>query len=159
MRQIKRLIVHCSDSTWGTASEIEKWHKEFGFDTIGYHYVITNGLLRSSEKYQKDFDGSIQRGRGDAIQGAHVYGHNQDTLGICLIGKTSFTQKQLFHTLPKLLSQLMDKYNLMTRDIFGHYELDDDKTCPSLDMVKYRTFVETTRSPHPQLMDNPGPDK
>jgi len=154
MREIKRIILHCSDSSWGTASVIEKWHTDPNkpggpFHSIGYHYVLCSGVLRVGEKYNKDYDGVIQRGREDEVQGAHVKGHNEDSIGICLIGDHTFTYTQLFKTLPKLLSQLMDKYNLTTEDIIGHYELDDKKTCPNIDMDLYRKMIETTRSPRP----------
>ena len=44
VREIKKVIIHCSDSDFGTASVIDGWHKERGWDGIGYHYVITNGV-------------------------------------------------------------------------------------------------------------------
>ena len=43
MRKINRIILHCS-ATRPTmdigVEEITEWHKQRGFRTIGYHYVI-----------------------------------------------------------------------------------------------------------------------
>ena len=74
---IKLLIVHCSD-TFDTedigASEIHKMHLSFGWDGIGYHKIIRR-------------DGLIENGRPEYWVGAHVYGKNNQSLGVCLIGK------------------------------------------------------------------------
>ena len=51
--------------------------------------------------------------------GAHVYGFNNESLGICLIGKTNFNKKQ-FITLKKLL-QWKIKYPYAK--ILGHRDL------------------------------------
>ena len=37
------IIVHHSDSDYGSAAIIDKWHRERGFDELGYHFVIGNG--------------------------------------------------------------------------------------------------------------------
>ena len=45
------IILHCSATREGQdvkASDIKRWHKERGFDDIGYHYVI-------------DLDGTIEK--------------------------------------------------------------------------------------------------
>lgn len=81
------LIVHCSDSPYGTVELLHNWHLERGFAGLGYHYVITNGFLIDSKKYYKHFDGRVWTGRDEDIVGAHVKGRNHNSLGICLIGK------------------------------------------------------------------------
>jgi N-acetylmuramoyl-L-alanine amidase len=96
------VIVHCSDSAWGNAAEITRWHLERKFATIGYHYVILNGKL-SATKQHSYFDGHIETGRAldddkdmelDEA-GAHAFGYNR-AVGICLIGKSNtFTQAQI----------------------------------------------------------------
>ena len=38
MREVKKIILHCSDSEYGTASLIRKWHtEERNWSDIGYH--------------------------------------------------------------------------------------------------------------------------
>ena len=76
MRRIKEIIIHCSATPEGrdyTVEDITKWHKQRGFRTIGYHYVIYR-------------DGSIHPGRPIEQIGAHCAGHNTSSIGICYIG-------------------------------------------------------------------------
>lgn len=76
MRRIDEIIIHCSDSPEGRndkAEDIRKWHKQRGFNDIGYHYVI-------------DLDGTVEQGRPIEQAGAHCTGHNRNSIGICYIG-------------------------------------------------------------------------
>lgn len=76
MRRIDEIIIHCSDSPEGRndkAEDIRKWHKQRGFNDIGYHYVI-------------DLDGTVEQGRSIEQAGAHCTGHNAHSIGICYIG-------------------------------------------------------------------------
>ena len=59
MREISKIILHCSDSEWGSASVIDQWHKERGWTEIGYHYVITNGQTEP-KKYNSNY-GELSR--------------------------------------------------------------------------------------------------
>ena len=85
-----KAVIHCSDSPQGrgdNAQTIHRWHKERGFDGIGYHYVILE-------------DGTVENGRPEFWSGAHAKGHN-DAIGICFIGDEDFTEAQ-FQSLAKL---------------------------------------------------------
>ena len=76
MRHINYIIIHCSATKAGQdfrAKDIDRWHRERGWDGIGYHKVI-------------DLDGTIEPGRSEAKPGAHCKGHNSDSIGICYIG-------------------------------------------------------------------------
>ena len=122
-RVIKKLIVHCSDSpddrVTVDAAEIDRWHRERGFAKIGYHYVIKR-------------DGTVEPGRREAEVGAHVAGHNSDSIGICLVGRSAFDLRQLA-SLSKLLSFLVLKYKLTASDVYGHRDFDKGKTCPNIE--------------------------
>lgn len=76
MRKVSEIIVHCS-ATRGerkvTIEDIDRWHREQGWDGCGYHYVV----------YQ---DGSIHAGRKEDAIGAHAVGHNANSIGVCYIG-------------------------------------------------------------------------
>ena len=109
------VIIHCSDSSWGNACEITRWHLERGFSTIGYHYVILNGRL-SPFKHHAYFNGYLETGRpldDDKDleldeRGAHAFGYN-DSVGICLIGLSgTFTDRQLW-TLNHLIKRLREQ--------------------------------------------------
>lgn len=124
---IKYLVVHCADTPNDrvvTAEEIHGWHTGQGWDGIGYHAVIQrNGL--------------IEMGRPEYWSGAHVKGHNHESLGVCLIGRDQFTHNQL-ESLKELLRDWKIKHPLAA--VVGHRDLDDSKTCPNFD-VPY--FVAT----------------
>lgn len=130
---MRRIVVHCSDSPWGNAEVIRSWHYARGWADIGYHYVILNGWLRGSVDYHPEADGRVEYGRPENKPGAHVKGFNSDSLGVCVIGRDVFTDKQL-RVLPLFLKQLMIRFDINSEDVVGHCELDDRKTCPNLDM-------------------------
>ena len=119
---ITYLIVHCSD-TCDTedlrATDIHNMHLGFGWDGAGYHHIICR-------------DGQIEPGRPSYWQGAHVYGQNENSLGICLIGRQNFTPAQM-NSLSKLLHHL--KCNYPDAEIVGHRDVQDTaKTCPNFDV-------------------------
>jgi len=132
-RAINKLVVHCSDSSYGDAALIREWHLKRGFRDIGYHYVILNCYPSwksfSDERPEPDRDGKIEKGRPLDQEGAHVRGYNADSIGICLIGKQSFTGAQL-RTLRHLIRRLHLQYPGIM--IYGHRELDSKKTCPNI---------------------------
>lgn len=137
MRALDKLILHCSDSNIKAHDDIKvinQWHKERGFkcildngDTIhvGYHFFIKS-------------DGTIQEGRPLDKQGAHCYGQNKNSVGICLHGreKEDFTVEQ-FTALATLIRELWSEYPGLT--IHGHNEFAD-KACPVYDIDD---FMET----------------
>ena len=76
MRKIDSIIIHCSATKVGqdfTAADIDRWHRERGFNGIGYHYVVC-------------LDGRLERGRDISLAGAHCKGWNEHSIGICYIG-------------------------------------------------------------------------
>ena len=133
MREIKKIIIHCSDSGFGDAELIDKWHKERGWKGIGYHYVILNGCL-AKDAYRTENDGLIEVGRDIKEIGAHCEGHNEDSIGICLIGAHHFSAHQLYIALPAIIRQIIYKYNIPVSEIYGHCEFNSAKTCPNMDM-------------------------
>jgi len=140
MRDISKVIIHCSDSEFGDAELITAWHWERGFKTIGYHFVILNGC-REKGIYIPDDDGRIETGRPVAMIGAHCEGHNDDSLGICLIGKHHFTANQLLVALPNLKRKLAKEYGLGVNTCSGHYEFNPGKTCPNMNMDLIRNLL------------------
>lgn len=120
--KIKFLIVHCSDTDDGDdfkAIDIHKMHLSFGWDGIGYHKVITR-------------DGTIQNGRPEFWIGAHTYGINDQSLGVCLIGRNKFTSNQ-FESLKVVLKFWKNVYPNVI--IQGHSDaIITKKTCPNFDV-------------------------
>ena len=76
MREVNKIIVHCSATREGEnfeVAEIRKWHLARGFNDIGYHFYI-------------DLYGEIHKGRDISKIGAHCKGHNRNSIGICYCG-------------------------------------------------------------------------
>ena len=131
MRSINEIIVHCADTPEGrdnTVADITRWHKDRGFRTIGYHYVIYR-------------DGSIHNGRPIEEIGAHCKGHNAHSIGICYIGgcasdgktpKDTRTPEQK-EALLALLRRLKARFPNAT--IHGHRDFAA-KACPSFDAFR-----------------------
>jgi len=130
----KGIIIHCSDSSFGSSIEIDKWHRERGWKNIGYHFVICNGQIENNT-YLECMDGSLERGRDIDKSGAHASGYNSSHIGICLIGINEFTNKQ-FDTLAKLIKELTSRYNITKENILGHYDVSN-KTCPNFDVKRF----------------------
>lgn len=130
MRKITEIIIHCSATTEGkdfTVEDIDRWHRQRGFDSIGYHFVIYR-------------DGSIHAARSKYQIGAHCKGHNTISIGICYIGGLSTdgkpkdtrtaAQKASLHA---LVEQLQEEFPLVT--VHGHNEFAA-KACPCFDVQK-----------------------
>lgn len=130
-RHINRIIVHCSATVEGkdyTIKDITQWHKQRGYTTIGYHYVIYR-------------DGTIHEGRDINQIGAHTENYNTGSIGICYIGgldkdgktpKDTRTNEQKT-SLRALLAQLRVMYH--NPKIYGHNNFAK-KACPSFDATK-----------------------
>jgi len=126
VRDIHKIIIHTADVPNGRethASDIDLWHKERGWSGIGYHYVIT-------------LDGMVEQGRPIEKVGAHVKGHNKNSIGICLIGDDKFTRPQ-WDCLHQLLADLGLQYPAST--VHGHHEFNADKTCPNFNVSQWLT--------------------
>lgn len=122
MRRIDYIVLHCSATRKGqkvTVKDIEKWHRDRGFRTIGYHYVI----------YE---DGTIVPGRPLDQVGAHVTGYNANSVGICYIGGLNKQGKaedtrtpEQKASLLELLRELRGRFPMAA--IAGHRDFSPDK--------------------------------
>lgn len=141
MRTIKRVIVHCSDTPPTLdigAKDIRLWHtapkpKGNGWLDIGYHYVIRR-------------DGIMEPGRPVAHAGAHVAGHNYDTIGVCLVGgkwEADYEPEQ-YDALAALIRSLFRRYGNL--EVLGHRNLDPKKGCPRFDV---RAWWESEKNKNP----------
>lgn len=123
----ERITIHCSATPNFKRCEIEtirEWHKNRGFDDIGYHLVIQP-------------DGEKQRGRCLSVRGAHVHGKNTGNLGLCLIGNDKFTWSQM-RSAKEWIDSIRVSYNIPWDQIYGHYELDTKgKTCPNIRITDF----------------------
>ncbi|MGX2951434.1 N-acetylmuramoyl-L-alanine amidase [Ursidibacter sp. B-7004-1] len=173
---ILKIVIHCSATrngkALGTTKEtaaqvIDRWHKERGYKRqshavkhfnphlahIGYHFII-------------DVDGTVETGRQVGETGAHVKGHNSNSVGICLVGGITasgknhgeYTEAQ-WHALHNLLRQL--EANHPRAKICGHRDLSPDlngdgtvtpnewlKACPCFDVWAWLDSGEIVNVEH-----------
>ena len=126
------IVIHCTqtpaDMDFGV-DKVTTWHKNRGFDTIGYHYLIKR-------------DGTLEAGRDEDLVGAHAVQVNGTSIGVALVGggnvdmgwENNFLPEQ-FDTLKQIISRLKEDYDITK--IIGHYQVDDKKKCPSFDVPKW----------------------
>lgn len=127
-REISKIIVHCSATQEGREYDIKditKWHKEKGYKNVGYHFVV---LL----------NGAIEVGRDIEEIGAHVVGHNKDSIGICYIGGLDKQMKSKDTRTPAQKKSLTGLIKILKKiypeaTVYGHNDFNKDKDCPCFD--------------------------
>lgn len=154
IRSVEYLVVHCAatrESMDIGVEEITRWHRERGWFTVGYHYVIRR-------------DGTLEKGRPDTQPGAHARGFNHLSLGICLVGgvgpdgktaEDNFTFQQ-YDALAALLFELTERYPHAT--VLGHRDLPNvRKACPSFDVRDWwNNYANNGGETHEAGRENPG---
>lgn len=125
-RLVEFIIMHHSNRVFDCPVFIKMRHKFLrGWSDTGYHFIIGNGVLSKN--------GKIYNGRSVDFVGAHAYGYNPKSIGVCLIGnfdKVKPTFKQ-YRSLISLLKILKSDYNIQTKNIISHNETKNClKTCP-----------------------------
>jgi len=130
---VRHIVVHCSATQVKSdigVKEIDRMHREQGFLSIGYHFVIRR-------------NGEVEAGRQLNQIGAHASGWNDKSIGVCLVGgidkagkaEDNFTYDQ-YATLAYLLIRLRDLFPKAT--IVGHRDLPNvKKDCPCFDVRKW----------------------
>lgn len=142
MREIDAIVIHCSYTPPSMdigVREIYDWHvNDNGWKDIGYHYVIRR-------------NGNIEIGRPEHTPGAHVAGHNHNTIGLCLVGGQSQTgrnpsnfTKEQYLSLNKLIDDLKSRYPKVK--IRGHRSYNPGKLCPQFDTEAYFENYEFDRA-------------
>lgn len=139
MRNINEIVVHCTATRpkwWEGRSaeekvrEVRQWHLDRGFNDVGYHWLI-------------DRDGTIVKGRDESKTGAHVKGHNANTIGISLFGgHGSSSDDQFFDNytpaqetaLRQLIAEIEMRYNI--QKVSGHNEYST-KACPGFRVSEF----------------------
>ena len=124
------IIVHCTATPAErtvSVADVDRWHRERGFDGIGYHYLI--GL-----------DGTVYMGRDIERVGAHCLGKNTRSIGVCYVGGLDSNMKPRDTRTPaqrqalvELLKQLRRRYP--GAKIHGHRDFAA-KDCPCFDATK-----------------------
>lgn len=128
----KRIIVHHSltkDSgtvSWGA---IRKYHtkvKDPPWSDIGYHVGVELVLSGNEEGYE------ILMGRMWDRTGAHVRGHNHNSLSICFIGNYDkiAPRKEMLKAGAKVIALWLKLFGLSVDDIYSHHNFNIHKSYP-----------------------------
>lgn len=143
-RRISDIIIHCAATPEGRdvkTATIREWHVSGNkWKDIGYHYVV-------------ELDGSVRKGRDEAVIGAHTSGYNSHSIGICYVGGCAIDGKTPKDTrtpaqrsaMEKLVRELLQKYP--GAKVRGHRDYSPDlngngtvepsewiKACPSFEV-------------------------
>lgn len=140
---VDNIAIHCSATRPAqecNAETIRQWHKARGWDDIGYHTVICR-------------NGDVEYGRALNVRGAHVKGHNNHSIGVCLVGgldsqgtpTSNYTDEQWAS-----LYQVIRAYVLLfpLARVVGHRDFDGvTKECPCFDVPAWysRTDIDHHR--------------
>ncbi len=142
------IVLHHSASRGGDAQIIDRDHvAQNGWDGIGYHFVIGNGVDMPLGRIEATFRWRQQ------VHGAHAgpqlaqKPYNADGIGICLIG--NYDQQALSpyseRRLVELCAQLIHRIpTLSVGRIMGHRDVPEKSTiCPgkNIDLERVRFLV------------------
>lgn len=133
MRRIDEIVIHATATKEGRdhdMADVRRWHRQLGWDREGYHYLI-------------QLDGEIEEGRPLEMVGAHVGGHNENSIGIVYVGgldsdlnpKDTRTKAQK-KAMRKLVGEL--KARFPNARVMGHRDFPGvNKACPCFDVEEW----------------------
>lgn len=141
------IIIHHSATKYGNSAIFDGWHKDKGWDGVGYDFVIGNGTNSGDGVVEETFRWREQR------EGAHTGGTpnnwaNEEGIGICLVGdfnQKGPTKKQM-DALVNLVRPLQKKYGISKSRVFGHGTTPGrghDTDCPgnNFPMSKFKSML------------------
>lgn len=108
--ETKYIVLHHADAKKATVEQIHKWHLNNGWSGIGYHIYI-------------DKKGNVYEGRPIDTVGAHCYGYNTVSVGVCAEGdfETDEMGELQKNAILSVLLDLKNKYPNV--EIKGHNDL------------------------------------
>ncbi len=107
----ERAVVRCLDGVLGG-------HLRRDFGDVGYHFII-------------DYAGRVWEGRSLAYWGAHVAGHNEENLGVVLLGNFEHQRPSAAQvkSMEHLVHVLRARYRIPSHEVYGHIDLGQT-LCP-----------------------------
>lgn len=113
------LILHHSGTTTCTPDGVHSAHVGNGWAGIGYHYLVRK-------------DGTIYRGRPEDTVGAHAYGANSHSIGVCFEGNYEVEQSMPAAQLAAGQALVADiKRRWSITKVIGHKDVAGSTTdCP-----------------------------
>ena len=125
------IVIHHLGLPAGDADRVHRLHLSYGYDGLGYHFLVGNGSGLG--------DGSVHVGYrwNRQLPGAHVVGpagdhHNRRSIGICLIGngdRRTFTESQM-RSLISLVRRLQRELGLPAEAVVLHRDVASGLSSP-----------------------------
>jgi len=125
------IVIHHSDSPSGNAADFDRWHRQRGWDELGYHFVIDNGAggpdgrVEVGSRWEKQKHGAHCKVPGNY--------YNEHGIGICLVGNfdASYPSARQMESLRRLMRFLMAHTGIPPSRVLGHGEANGGNTrCP-----------------------------
>ena len=147
MRPWNAIVIHHSASLHGSTASFDRDHRKRGWDGIGYHFLIGNGVDMPEGQVDATFRWHQQREGAHAGASPLAQPYNDLGIGICLVGNfdlnpPSAYQEQRLARLCAVLIRHIPGANLAR--IIGHREVPGkDTKCPGqyLDIEHLRALV------------------
>lgn len=112
------IALHHAEAVKCTAKQVDEWHKANGWAGIGYHFFVGK-------------DGSVYEGRPLWATGAHVFGKNDISVGVCVEGDYHNKDKVMPSTQKNTVKAVIAYLKAMypKAEIVGHGEIGASN-CP-----------------------------
>lgn len=136
-KSTKRIILHHAAAINCSAEDIHRWHLNNGWSGAGYHFLVRK-------------NGEIYRLRPEDKVGAHAYGSNYDSIGICFEGNyMDEGMPEIQKNVGKeIVAQLKNKYNIST--VQGHRDVNAT-SCPGINFP----FNEIANGKTDEIIEKP----
>jgi hypothetical protein len=125
------IVIHHLGEPFGTAESVHRRHLGWGYQGLGYHFLLGNGNGLG--------DGEVHVGYrwNQQLPGAHVVGsggahHNEHSIGICLVGngqRRAFSDRQMKH-LVRLIQRLQQELGIPAEQIHLHSSVATGQLSP-----------------------------
>lgn len=142
LRPISKIMIHHSGSDNDTFESMKQYHLSIGDLDIAYDYIVEGK--------------EIKIGRPLTMQGAHCYGHNQDSASICICGDFSHKAPtpQQYTRVVDAIVQIQDIYGRKDFEICGHNKYYATE-CPGIiDISLIQNLVNKKNNPRKHWCEN-----
>ncbi len=138
------IVIHHSASDEGGADRFDQWHRQRGWDELGYHFVIGNGTDTAMGQVEVG-PRWIEQKHGAHTKTADGY-YNQHGIGICLVGNFDKypPSKQQMQSLARLVTFLCREFHIPPSHIYTHGGITHETDCPGkhFDLQQLRRMVK-----------------
>ncbi len=124
------VVIHHSATQKGSARSFDRFHRDKGWDELGYHFVIGNGtdtpdgLIEVGSRWHKQKHGAHCKTADNYF--------NEHGIGVCLVGdftKARPTPRQLA-ALERLVEFLCDRCEISPDRVVSHGAVTHKTACP-----------------------------